>query len=369
MTPAGRATGNGWRNLARMAMSLAIGIAGAVFGQLAGLPLPYMLGPLLFAAIAALAGAPMLMFPYGREFGQVIVGLGIGLRFTPTVALATVKLLPAMALSTVLMMLTTMGAAFLMQRLAGIDRRTAFFSTAAAGIIEMAVIATQKGANSSIVAVTHLIRVTLIVATVPFLVTLFGIQGDIQTTDIAFGAEALPLIGLLLAGGVLGYLVAPLRIPNTWLLVPVIIGAVVAGFGFGPFGIPKLLLTAAQVVIGTWVGSRFRREVVGRLPRVTVSAVIVTAYLIASALILAWLLTLLTDLSFTTAVLAVAPAGVTEMVLTATAMHLDAATVTAFQIMRIAVVMTTIQFTFAAFEALARRMKGERPTPNDEGMT
>ena len=39
------------------------------------------------------------------------------------------------------------------------------------------------------------------------------------------------------------------------------------------------------------------------------------------------------------------------MVLTATAMHLDAATVTAFQIMRIAVVMTTILFAFAAFEA------------------
>ena len=46
------------------------------------------------------------------------------------------------------------------------------------------------------------------------------------------------------------------------------------------------------------------------------------------------------------------------MVLTATAMHLDAETVTAFQIMRIAVVMTTILFTFAAYEALARRLSG-----------
>lgn len=46
------------------------------------------------------------------------------------------------------------------------------------------------------------------------------------------------------------------------------------------------------------------------------------------------------------------------MVLTATAMHLDAATVTAFQIMRIAVVMTTILFALRAFEGLSRRIGG-----------
>lgn len=346
-------------------MSLAVGTAGAVFGHAVGLPLPYMLGPLLFAAVAALAGAPMLIFPYGRELGQVVVGLGIGLRFTPAVALATAKLLPAMLVSTCLTVAATTGAALLMRRLAGVDRRTAFFSTAAAGVIEMAVIATQKGADSSVVAVTHLIRVTLIVATVPFLVTLFGTHGHVQTTEIPFGAEALPLAGLLLAATAIGYAVAPLRIPNTWLLAPVALGAIVAGLGFGPFAIPGFLVTAAQVVIGTWIGSRFRREVIGRLPRVTLSATVITFYLVASAMLIAWLLTAMTDLSFTTAVLAVAPAGVVEMVLTATAMHLDAATVTAFQLMRIAIVMTSIQFTYAAFEALTRS-EGPHETRGDE---
>lgn len=353
----------GWPKPARMAMSLAIGIAGALFGYLAGLPLPFMLGPLFFSAAAALLGAPMLIFPYGRELGQVVIGLGIGLRFTPAVALATVKLLPAMLLSTVLIMLTTTGAALLMQRLARIDRRTAFFSTAAAGIIEMAVIATQKGADSSIVALTHLIRVTLIVATIPFLVTLFGTEGPITQVGAPFGAEALPLLGLLVAAAVLARLVVPLRIPNTWLLVPVIIGGLVGAFDFGPFVIPSFLLMVAQIVIGAWIGSRFRRDVIGRLPRVSLAAAAVTIYLVAAAILVAWILTLVTDMSFTTAVLAAAPAGITEMVLTATAMHLDAATVTAFQITRIAVVMTTITFTFAAFEALTARFAASPTQP------
>lgn len=357
----------GWRRAACVAMSLAIGVTGAVFGHVAGFPLPYLLGPLLFAATAALSGLPMQIMPYGRECGQIVVGLGIGLRFTPAVAFATVGLLPAMMLSTLLIMLSTTGAAFLMQRLARCDRTTAFFSTAAAGIIEMAVIAAQRGADSSIVAVAHLIRVTLIVATVPFLVSIFGAQGHVQATDIAFAHEALPLIGLLLFSATLAYFIAPLRIPNTWLMVPVILGAIVAGFGLGPFTIPRFLLTVAQVVIGTWIGSRFRRDVIGRLPRVTVSAVVVTFYLILAGLAVAWLITALTGMSFTTAVLAVAPAGITEMVLTATAMHLDAATVTAFQITRIATVMTTIPFTFAAFDSLMRRFAAANKKPNNEG--
>jgi membrane AbrB-like protein len=169
-----------------------------------------------------------------------------------------------------------------------------------------------------------------------------------------------------MAAALLGYAVAPLRIPNTWLLLPVLLGAIVAGLGFGPFEVPRFLVAAAQVVIGTWVGSRFKREIVGRLPRVTVSAIVVTFYLVIAAMGVAWLLTRLTDLSFTTAVLAVAPAGVVEMVLTATAMHLDAATVTAFQLMRIAVVMTTISFTFTAFEALTRPSNTERKTDTDD---
>lgn len=366
MDPAGHAPLERRHSLWRMAMTLAIGACGALAGTQFGLPLPYMLGPLLFAAIAALAGAPLLAAPYTRELGQVVVGLAIGLRFTPVVVVATAKLLPAMVLATCLTLLATSGAAFLMRRMANVDRRTAFFSTAAAGIIEMSVIAAQKGADSGIVAVTHLIRVTLIVATIPFLVTMFGAQGHMHQADIAFDSEALALIGLLAAAAGLGYLAAPLRIPNTWILVPVLFGAVVAAFGFGPFAVPRPLMTLAQIVIGTWVGSRFKRDIVIRLPCVTLCAVILTGGLIAATMASAWLLTSFTDLSFTTAVLALAPGGVTEMVLTATAMHLDAATVTAFQTMRIAVVMTTIQFTFAAYVAIANRLSSGRALHESE---
>ncbi|MGB3386915.1 MAG: AbrB family transcriptional regulator, partial [Pseudaminobacter sp.] len=309
-------------------------------------------------AVAAVCGAPVAAIPYGRELGQVAVGLAIGLRFVPVVLMATLKLMPAMVFATIATIAATMAAAVMMHKFARIDRRTAFFATAAAGLAEMAVVAHQKGADSDIVAVVHLIRVIAIVTTVPFLVTIFGTEGAVNTVPVRFESEALVLAALFVVSGVAAYLVRPLHFPNTWLLIPTALGAVVAGSGFGPFAVPHAVLTIAQIVIGVWLGCRFRREMVGRLPRVTVSAFITTAFLIAAASAFAWVLSAMTGLSFVTSLLAVAPAGITEMVLTATAMHLDAATVTAFQIMRIAVVMTTILFTFRAFEALSRRMDG-----------
>jgi membrane AbrB-like protein len=344
------------RTILRIGLAILIGIAGALVAKSIAMPLPYLLGPLLVCAMGAILGAPIAPLPYGRELGQVAVGLAIGLRFVPAVLVATATLLPFMLLSTVLIIAATMVAALMIRMLAGIDGKTAFFATAAAGLAEMAVVAHQKNADSDTVAVVHLIRVTSIVTIVPFLVTLFGEDGGIQPVTIPFHADAAPLIALFIVAAIAAFLARRLKLPNTWLLVPAIIAGIVSGFGFGPFAIPSIVLTIAQIVIGIWLGCRFRRSLLGRLSKVTMSALVTTTFLLVIATGIAWLLSAATGLSFVTSLLAVAPAGVTEMVLTAAAMHLDGTTVTAFQITRIAVVMTTILFALRIFEALSRRI-------------
>jgi membrane AbrB-like protein len=224
----------------------------------------------------------------------------------------------------------------------------------------MSVVAHQKNADGDIVAVVHLIRVTAIVTTVPFLVTIFGADGGIQPLLVPLSHELLPLLALFLSSVVAAFWARKLRLPNTWLLVPAIIAATVAGFDFGPFTVPPMALTIAQIVIGCWLGCKFKRSLLGRLSQVTISAVVITIFLLTAATGLAALLSYFTGLPFVTSLLALAPAGVTEMVLTATAMHLDSTIVTAFQITRISVVMSTILFALRIFETLTRRL-GAKP--------
>lgn len=342
--------------IVKMGLALAIAVLGALLAKAAAFPLPYLLGPLIACGIAAIAGAPVRALPYGRELGQVAVGLAIGLRFVPVVLIAVTKLLPLMAVATALMIVATMLAAIMIRRLADIDGRTAFFATAAAGLAEMAVIAHQKNADGDIVAVVHLIRVTAIVTTVPFLVTIFGNDGGIQPLAVPLSVDLWPLVGLFAVAALAAFWARKLNLPNTWLLVPAIIAAIVAGLGFGPFSVPSLVLTIAQIVIGCWLGCRFRRSLLGRLSRVTMSALVTTLFLLTAATGIAALLSYATGLPFVTGLLAVAPAGVAEMVLTATAMHLDTTIVTAFQITRIAVVMTTILLALRLYETLSRRI-------------
>lgn len=347
------------RALPRIALALLIGAAGAAVAKLVDMPLPYLLGPLLTCAGASILGLPISPVPYGRELGQAAVGLAIGLRFVPAVVVAVIAMLPFMLGATILMVIATTITGLLLKKLAGLDLRTSFFATAAAGLAEMAVVAHQKGADSDTVAVVHLIRVTSIVTIVPFLVTIFGEDGGINTVSIPFKAEAIPLVAMYIVAAAAAYFARPLKVPNSWLLVPAFLGSVVAGLGFGPFAVPSAALTVAQIVIGVWLGCRFRRSLLSRLSRVTLSAFVTTAFLLLMAMAIAWVLSAATGLSFVTSLLAVAPAGVTEMVLTATAMHLDATVVTAFQITRIAVVMTTILLTLRIIERIARRP--ERP--------
>lgn len=342
---------------ARCALGLIAGMAGAALAWTFGLPIPFLLGALAASAAAMLLKLPVAPAPFSRPGAQVVVGLSIGLHFTPDTFRVTAGLIPWTILaSAVTIMVTSLGG-LMLERFAHIDRKTAFFATTAAGMAEMAVLASRAKAVSEIVAISHVIRVVTIVSIVPVLVVLFGVEGNMNSTPLV-SHESVPSLLLLLGAGLLAGALTPLKIPNGWFLVPAAVGGVAAASGYGPFTLPTPLLVAAQVLLGIWLGCRFNRSILGRLPRVALSSLVVTGFMIVAAIAFAGVLAPLTGLSFTTCLLAVAPAGITEMTITATAMHLDVTAVTAFQIMRIAIVMTTVPVTLRLFEYVSRHFGG-----------
>jgi uncharacterized protein len=344
----------------RLFTTLVIGVAGGFVADWFNVPLAWMLGPFAFCAVASVAGMSLIGVPRGRELGQVVVGLAIGLRFTPAVMLAALGLLPAMVVSTLFVVVVTMLAAFILMPLAGVNRQTAFFATAAAGMADMATVASQRGGDPDAVSIVHAIRVSSVVAVVPLLVFAFGEPGQIVEAP----AGASDSVVLLLVALILGYAAAVatsfLPLPNPWLIGPIFLGAGLGAAGLLVVVVPDILIVGAQLMIGISLGCRFKRALVVGLPRVVLGALAISAFTISAAAMGAWVLSLLTGLPFGTSFLAVAPAAVTEMVITAKAMNMDAQMVTAFHVMRIAVIASTILLTFAIFERLERRFHGSR---------
>jgi uncharacterized protein len=265
-----------------------------------------------------------------------------------------------MVVATLYVILVTTVAAFLLRPLGRVDKRTAFFATAAAGMADMAIVARERGGDADAVAVVHAIRVAAVVFVVPLLVFALGDSGGIVTPDPIASANPVGLLVLLGLSVAAAFLVKPFGIPNPWLVGPLFLGVAAAATGLSSVAVPNILIVLAQLMIGIALGSRFQRSLILRLPRVVMAAVVVAALLIAAAAGGGGVLSWATGLPFATSFLAVAPAGVTEMVLTAKVMHLDTASVTAFHVMRIAVIAATILVTFGLYEHVERWIDGSR---------
>jgi membrane AbrB-like protein len=342
-----------------MALALALGIAGALAANAIRMPMAWMLGPVIATACGALAGLHLRPLPYGREVGQAVVGLAIGVRFTPDVLAATVPLLPVMVAATIYLIVVTMAAALLLRPLGRVDRKTAFFATAAAGMAEMAIVARERGGDPDAVSVVQAIRVAVVVTLVPVLVFSFGTDGGVGDRIVMASSHPV-LVGAALAlglGAAIGLRWLP-AFPNAWLFGPLLVGALLSSVGHTPIAISWTLLVVAQIALGVALGCRFDRARLGRLPRVVMSGLGIALLLILAASLGAAVLSAVTGLSYATSFLALAPAGVTEMVLTARVMHLDTVSVTAFHVVRIAVIAATIIMSYAVFDRLSRWIDG-----------
>ena len=350
---ASKSFGSVLRRLAVYALGGATGAAAARIGM----PLPWMLGPFFLFAILSALGMSFALLPRGREMAQVAVGLAIGLRFTWASLVTLSLLLPEMIAATLYLICVTTLMAGVFRRLAGVDPVTAFFATAAGGVADMAIIADTFGGVASSVAVVHAMRVSLVVAVTPFVV--LASTGQFASGQVVAAASpVLAVVGALGLATLAAWALRPTPLPNPWLVGPILAGMALGVAGFGNFAVPGWLITVAQVLLGVWLGCQFRRNLLTALPRVTGAAIVVAGLLVASALLGALVMSGLSDLPFITAFLALAPAAVTEMVLVAKVMNLDAETVAAFHVMRILIVSSSILLIFRLYNTLRSKSDG-----------
>jgi membrane AbrB-like protein len=301
--------------------------------------------------VVALAGAPIAPIRYGRTIGQVVIGGAIGIQFTQAILLNLVSLLHMMIGIALVSMVVGAGGALLMMRLGRVDKTTAFFATVPGGVAEMMNLAPRYGAQLEPIMVAQTLRVGLIVAVAPFLVIQFA-HADAQAV-----AQALiipwPTTLMLLAGcAVAGALFAYSTFPNAWFLGSIAVGILFASLGFAEGRMPDLVLIPAQILIGASLGVQFRREFLTRLWRLLIASTVVVVFLAGSMALLAAATAVALAMPIPTMVLAFAPAGMAEMVLTAKLLGLDGTVVAGFQLVRIVVILFLCRPAYRLFARL-----------------
>ncbi len=341
----------GFDSLPRWWATPLLGLAGGYLASLVGWPLPWIIGSLLAVIAARCSGWLVSEVPGGRKTGQWLVASAIGLHFTSEVLselLSHFSVIIAGALGTLL--LSLIGIALL--RRAGVDRATAFFSSMPGGASEMVNLALRHDAETAKVAAAHSLRLLLVVLLIPAIFTW-------SLPPIAAPAPApvswLWLAILLPAGALLAMLWGKLKQPNPWMLGPLIVCAVASVAFDLHLGLPDGLGQVGQWLIGCALGCHFDRAFFRSAPGFLARILLFTLLAMASAALLAEGLGWLVSEDRTSLTLGMMPGGITELCLTAEALHLSVALVTALQVLRLFLVMFLAEPLFRLWQRYSDR--------------
>jgi membrane AbrB-like protein len=338
------------------AATLLAAIGGAAAANWLQLPLPWFTGPLLTLAVANMCGARLPSLPHARDGGQLIIGVALGLYFTPLVTREILRLAPWIVVNIAFVLMLGLLGAWLLRRLSGESATTCFFAAPIGGASEMAAQAERHGGRVDRVAAAHSLRIMMVALIVPFALQWLGVHGvdPYAPARADFSLAGLLLLGAVAAAGAV--VLARLGVPNQWMLGPLLITAAITAQGITLSALPPAVSSAGQLLIGIALGTRFAPEFFRAAPRYMAAVAFVTlVYLVLSALF-GWWLAGMATLPVPTAVVATTPGGIGEMAITAKVLQLGAPVVSAFHSIRMATVVLTVGLVFR----LARRSSGGR---------
>lgn len=326
----------------RLLVAMAVLASAIVVGYQAsrfGVPLPWVLGPMLVSALAALSGYGLPEPKPIRQGAQVILGAAIGQSFTASILAALAWLLPWMVLFALWSLLMSALGSLLLARWARLDRHTALLANLPGGVAEMAFLGGKAPGASTSIALVQALRMSSLVVVLPLVLLLvLDDVGSPLAVPLAGGTLGLGTLVVLALGGALGWGIDRLGIRNAFIVGALGVSVIATITGWASAGIPTPLFIAGQIAIGLALGSRFERSDVKRMPRLIwagLAASLLTSLLtITSAILVALPL----GIAVPVMALAGAPGGVAEMVITAASLGLSIPEVVAFQTVRIFVV-------------------------------
>lgn len=258
----------------------------------------------------------------------------------------------------ILSILLAMLSGYVLWRFSKTDMMTSFVGTAPGGLSAMPSIAQEVGANTAIVSLVQMMRVLLVVLSIPFLVIfLYAKQGSaavdaqhtISSATAELGLEPVLWTGCLalIAWGACKA-AKWLKIPAPWLLGSMlgvaalqIGGASVTGHDMLAWW-PSQANHVSQIFLGATIGSKMYRSMFAGVTRILFVALVSSIGLIAAMLLSAAIVSKLTGISLITSVLAFAPGGIAEMATTSVTLHADSTFVVAVQVIRVILVIAML---------------------------
>lgn len=332
-------------------VSVLLGAAAGLVAFQVGLPLPWMLGPMIAATVVSSFGMRVAVPGFLPMLAMPVVGVMLGSRITSELldqvgqfAFTLVVLVPFVAAS---------GAAsyHFYRRVGRFDPVTAYYAAMPGGLNDMMLLGAAAGGDERRIALAHAARVLCVIA---FVALFFGLVLGVRSGSAGRAWTGFAEIGIvpglwLLGTAVLGApLGKALRLPAAPLLGAMILSGAVHVAGIVEVPPPDLAVIAAQVVLGLRIGGRFNGVPFQDIARDLGLGAVSSMLMIGVAVAFAWLVAQVTGTELSQAFLAFSPGGFVEMSLLALALGQEVAYVSFAHVARILLVIFGAPVMFGA---------------------
>ena len=313
---------------------------GVALFHLLELPLPWLLGPISFCLLGALAGVPMDGIKPLNDGMRTILGVAVGATLTPAVFASFAGMWPTLLLVPVMVALIGITGVPYFQRLCGYDFPTAYYGAMPGGLQDMILFGEQAGANVRTLSLIHATRVMVIVVTLPFILS--GIwQADLSNPP-GVAASDVPVTELIImvVCAISGWRIAKrIGMFGASILGPLILTAGVTLLGGLHYRPPAEAIWAAQFFIGMNIGANYAGITMTEVRRDLTASLGFCVLLILLTILFVEAVYMLDLAPGMEALLAFAPGGQAELTVLALIVGADMAFVVAHHVLRIFVVI------------------------------
>ena len=305
---------NKWAQFRPVFIALLIGIFGGAIAWWLKVPAPFLTGPAAFVSVAGVLGADCRIPDRLRDACFIVIGLTLGSSVTPEILSAAAAWpisLIGMCISVGIVMLA---GGFMFQRAFGMDRKTALLASSPGHLSYVISFSADIGAGTAIISVIQSIRILFLTLAVPVAVAVL--------TDADMGMRApigqvLPLTYLailVVLSAMFGMVLLKVKVPAAFLISGMIISSIAHGTNITPGSVTPEITTAAFVIMGTLIGTRFSGVSLNALRTAAFGGIVLTLMGLTISICAAAIISYSTDLPLIDVIIAFAPGGLETMV-------------------------------------------------------
>lgn len=317
-----------------------IGLCGACVFLWAGLPLPWLFGPLAGCLLAAVLGLRFQTVPLLSNAMRTILGVAAGASVTVGFITALPGLWDTLILIPIMVAVIGLVGVWYFQRFCGYDFATAYYSAMPGGLQDMLAFGEEAGGNIRAMSLIHATRVLVIVVLLPvILTTLWQVDLGRPPGDMAANFAPSQLLILLICALAGWKIAAAFGMFGATILGPLLLTAAASLAGIVHTRPPAEAIWAAQYFIALGIGVKYvgitareiRHDITAGLGFSVILLALTTAVVVG-----VWALGLAPPVE---TILSLAPGGQAELVVLALIVGADMGFVVVHHLFRIFIVI------------------------------